>query len=269
MNTVDFAHSWASRLGHGLPMLRVTRRKIDTAWRQPDRVDANMLTEIILRDPLFTLRVLSHANASRSERVVTSPETVCAAILLLGLNAFRRIVDATAVLEDLVGHNRDVSRRIRHLLRRARRAGRIGLTLAVERQDPDALLIYEAALVHDVVEMLIWIVEPAMGESLLEALPLHSDPEQAQRAVLGCTLVEIGMRLLHYWQLPSVLLELSSRPDEHGRSSRIASLAIRFAQHAERGWTHASVLDDLKELAALMAISLPAARSLIERAQAA
>ncbi|MEZ5653027.1 MAG: HDOD domain-containing protein [Burkholderiaceae bacterium] len=270
MNVVDFAHGWATRLGGlDVPMLRRTKRRIDSAWREPDRVDANMLTEIVLLDPLFTMKLLAHANASRSERVVTSPETVCAAILLLGLNAFRTIVDRTPVLEQCIAGNKRAMHRIHQLLRRARRAGRIGLTIAVERQNPDALLIYEAALMHDVVEMLIWIVDTDTGESLLAASREQADPEIGQRLVLGCTLFEIGMRLLQHWQLPSALLNLSGQPDGRDRSTRMAALAIRFAEHAERGWTHASVLTDLRELADLMAISMPAARTLLGRMEAA
>lgn len=268
MNTHDSADAWAARLsGITPPMLRSTRKAIKAAWQQPERVDANMLTQIVLRDPLMTLRVLSHVNASRPERMVTAPETVCASILVMGLNAFRALVDDTPLLEDSIAGDRAARQRLRHLCRRARHAGRIGLTLASECQDPDASLVYEAALIHDVCEMLIWIVDRTTGDRLARARrSATADAAITQREVLGCSLMEIATRLMRRWQLPSALTQAMGAGE--GRSARIASIAVRFAEHSERGWSHPGILDDLRELAELTNLSLPAARALLERADA-
>lgn len=266
MNIVHPAHAWATRLAElDIPMLGRTRAAIDRAWQQPDWVDANTLAEIVLRDPLMTLRVLAHASARRPSRVVTAPETVCAAILMMGLDAFRALVDRTPDLEARAGADRDALTRIRRLCRRARRAGRLALVLAVERQDPEAGLLYEAALIHDVTEMLIWLCAPDVGRALARARERRGgDPAAAQRATLGCTLFEIGARLMQTWQLPTRLVDLSD--EEHpgaDRSTRTARLAIRFAQHDEYGWSDPAVLDDLNDLAGLLGLSLPATRELL------
>ena len=270
MDASESATIWAQRLAAITPpMLRRTRNAIAKAWQQPERVDANMLTGIVLRDPLMTLRILAHVNVSRPSRVVTAPETVCASILVIGLNAFRRLVDDTPLLEDLLTGEREVRQRFAALFRRARRAGRIGLALASECQDPDATLVYEAALIHDVCEMLIWIVDRQTGRRLAQARRSGTaDPAIGQRAVLGCSLIEIAVPLMRIWQLPSALTSATGAGHADSRTSRIARIAIRFAEHVEHGWSHPAILDDLKELASLTNLSLPAARALLDRAGA-
>lgn len=105
---------WLGRLSSlDIPVLRATRKALQKAWQQPDRVDANFLAEIILRDPLMTLRILAYASVNRSPRVVTPAETVCAAVLLMGINSFQRSFSELSVLEESLAGHRDALHHVR------------------------------------------------------------------------------------------------------------------------------------------------------------
>src|SRR5689334_7541288 len=80
------AHFRAARV----PVLASTADAIEELRLNEDAVDANLLGETVAQDPLMTLLVLSHAAANRPARVVTEPETVTSAIVMMGIGPFFR-----------------------------------------------------------------------------------------------------------------------------------------------------------------------------------
>ena len=80
-----------------IPVLAETAEALEAMRAKEDDVDANLLGEMIAGDPLMTLKVLVHAAQHRPTRLVTDPETVTAAIVLMGIGPFFRALRAPAV----------------------------------------------------------------------------------------------------------------------------------------------------------------------------
>src|SRR3982751_1471392 len=67
-----------------IPVLRETIDALDGLRANEERTDANSIGEMISGDPLMTLKVLVHVGEHRGRTVVTGPETVISALLLMG-----------------------------------------------------------------------------------------------------------------------------------------------------------------------------------------
>ena len=65
-----------------LPVLAETSEALEAMRLNEDKVDANVLGEVISADPLMTLKVQAYAASHRSKRLLTDTETVTAALRL-------------------------------------------------------------------------------------------------------------------------------------------------------------------------------------------
>ena len=86
----DLAAWTAHFRGAEIPVLAQTADALEALRANEDGVDANSLGETVATDPLMTLKVLAHASAHRSARVVTDVETVIAALVMMGISPFFR-----------------------------------------------------------------------------------------------------------------------------------------------------------------------------------
>jgi HD-like signal output (HDOD) protein len=233
-------------------------------------VDAHTLSEAFGHDPLMTLSVLTHAARHCRRAGVEPPETLVGAIVMLGIGPFFKAYEApVSVLDWLRPHPEAISGLLK-VVTRARRASRFAVSFALRRQDEDAVVIQEAALLHDFAEMMLWCHAPALAQTMASRLAddhtLRS--AQVQRDVLGIELGDLAQLLMRAWSLPPLLIECTDDRIAHHPKIRTTMLAVRLARHSQHGWEDphavAALPDDVADVAALLNVSRDAAWNLIQ-----
>ncbi|HEX3141651.1 MAG TPA: HDOD domain-containing protein, partial [Rhizobacter sp.] len=241
-----------------IPVLGNTADALEAMRANEDAVDANLIGEMVADDPLMTLKVLAYASTHRPPRLVTEVETVTAAVVLMGISPFFTAFGPQSVIEDHLAREPEALQGLNEVMRRAHRAARFALAFAVHRQDHDAAVIYEAALLHDFAEMLLWCHAPALALRLRTAQ--QADPtlrsRTAQLSLLNVALTELQQALMKAWALPELLIRITN--DRHAEHPSVQSvvLAIRLARHTAQGWDNAAIPDDISALAELLNLSI-------------
>jgi HD-like signal output (HDOD) protein len=226
-----------------------------------DRTDANSIGEMIGGDPLMTLKVLAYASDHRGRSVVTAPETVIAALVMMGIPPFFRAFSAPTSVDDRLADSPEALAGLQRVLRRAHRGARFALAFAVHRTDPHAATVHAAALLHEFAEMLLWCHAPQLALRIraMQDADLTLRSSVAQRSVLRIELDELQQALVSAWRLPSLLAETAKEPHAGQTGARAVALGSRLARHTADSWENAAVPDDVAEVAAFLNLSPAAA----------
>jgi hypothetical protein len=244
-----------------IPVLRETVEALEALRANEDRTDANSIGEVIGGDPLMALKVLAFASDHRGRSVVTGPETVISALVMMGIPPFFRAFAAPVSIEDRLSAWPEALSGLERVLRRAHRGARFALAFAVHRADPHAATIHAAALLHEFAEMLLWCHAPSLAlqiRALQDADPsLRSSV--AQRSVLNIELDDLQQALVGAWRLPALLLESKRAPQATQVGARTVALGARLARHSAAAWDNAAIPDDIEEVAGLLNVSPAAA----------
>lgn len=254
--------AWTSHFRRAeIPVLRETIDALDALRANEERTDANSIGEMIGGDPLMTLKVLAYMSDHRGRSVVTGPETVIGALVMMGIPPFFRAFAAPTTVEDRLAAWPDALAGVQGVLRRAHRGARFALALAIHRTDPHAATVHAAALLHEFAEMLLWCHAPELAlriRAMQDADPtLRSSV--AQKSVLRVDLDELQQALVASWRLPSLLAEKSQEPQAGQTGARAIALGSRLARHTAAGWDNAAVPDDVAEVATFLNLSPAAA----------
>lgn len=249
---------WAGYFENALiPIQTDTSLGLEALRVNEDAVDANALGELVSADPLMTLKLLIHASLSRPLERPTETETVTSSLVMMGIAPFFRVFGRQPTVEEHLQDCGDALEGLERVLRRAHRAAAFALAFAVHRMDHDAVVLHEAALVHDFPEMLLWCHAPALALRIQRAQA--DDPalrsSAAQRAALNIELDDLRPALMRRWRLPSLLV--TALDDKHARhpSARSVMLAMQLARHTTQGWTNPALPDDVQAVAELLNLS--------------
>ncbi len=229
------------------------------------QLDAHTLTQSIANDPLMTIKVLVHVSKLCTSRLAEPPETLKAALIMLGIGPFFRHFQALKNAHAHLEQFPDAWLGLNRVIERSRRAAYFAANFAMQRQDEDAEVIQEAALLHDAGEMLLWCHAPMLMTSI--AHRLHADhtllTADTQREILGIEATDLTQALMRTWQLSPLLL--SCTDDRHAEHPQVRNvmLAVRIARHTQDGWhsakAEATRETDVQEVAELLNISTLAA----------
>jgi HD-like signal output (HDOD) protein len=248
-----------------IPVLASTAAAIEEMRLIEDDVDARMISEAIGRDPLMTLKLLVHASTQGAGRRQTDAETVVEALVLMGITPFFRTFGPQPTVEAYLGGHPEALAGLRQVLLRADRAARFAASFAIHRADHDAVVLHEAAQLHDFAEMLLWLHAPELALELQRRQRADSTLRSsvAQRDVLNAELNDIQHVLMKLWRLPAILVRITD--DSHAENSQVRNvlLAIRVARHTMNGWDNAALPDDLRDVAALLQLGIEPTRQLL------
>jgi HD-like signal output (HDOD) protein len=249
--------SWVSAFDRReIPVLSLTADAIEEWRANEDAVDAHLLADSLEADPLMTLKLLRHVAALRRGREQSDAETTTEALVMLGITPFFRSFGPQPTVEQRLAGHPEALQGLRKVLHRAHRAARFALGFAVHRQDHDAAQIYEAALLHDFAELLLWAHAPALALTL--ARWQQAEPElrssEAQQSLLHVSLSELQQALMRAWRLPQLLVRISDDKASHLAQVRNVQLAIRLARHSAQGWDNPALPDDVDEIASLLTL---------------
>ena len=248
-----------------IPVLANTSDALEAMRANEDDVDANLIGEMVADDPLMTLKVLAYAAMHRPARLVTDVETVTAAVVLMGISPFFGAFGVQPTVEEQLADRPEALDGLNDVLRRAHRASRFALAFAIHRQDHDAALIHEAALLHDFAEMLLWVHAPGLALAIQHAQA--ADPALRSSAIqlstLNVELFDLQQALMKAWTLPELLIRISDdRHAEHPTVKNVV-LAIRLARHTAHGWDNAAIPDDVADIAQLLNLSIAATQAML------
>jgi HD-like signal output (HDOD) protein len=240
-----------------IPVLGSTADALEAMRANEDDVDANLIGEMVADDPLMTLKVLAYASTHRPPRLVTDVETVTAAVVMMGISPFFGNFGRQPAVEDWLADEPEALEGVGEVLRRAHRAAQFALSFAVHRMDHDAAVIYEATLLHDFAEMLLWCHAPALALKIRTAQ--KADPalrsHLVQQQVLNIQLFDLQQALMRAWALPELLIRITD--DRHARHPSVQNvmLAVRLARHSAESWDNPAIPDDITALSQLLNLS--------------
>lgn len=247
---------WASLFTpESLPVLEDTAASLDEFRGFEDATDAHLIAEIIAADPLMSLKVLSHVGRMRRGREGGEPETVTAALVMLGITPFFNVFGPQPTVEAHLASRPECLEGFRGVLKRCHRAANFALGFAVQRMDHDAAVIHLAALLHDFAELLLWLRAPDLALEISQRQAADSTLRSAdvQQELLHVRLVEVQHALMLSWQLPRVLVNITdSTVHTDSAQVRNVELAIRVARHSASGWDNAALPDDFRDIGELL-----------------
>jgi HD-like signal output (HDOD) protein len=233
-------------------------------------MDAHTLAEALAPDPLMTVKVLAHVSRYCTQLRIEPPETLVSAIIMQGIGPFFTAQSSLRAVEtDLADHPSAIEG-LQRVMTRARRAANFAMGFALKRQDQDALVIQEAALLHDFAEMLLWCHAPKLALEVAQRLQADHTlrSAEAQRTVLGIELGDLAQELMRRWQLPKLLIRCTDDHQAHDPQVRTTMLGVRIARHTQHGWdvphALAALPDDAADVGRLLNIAPDAALRLIQ-----
>lgn len=237
-----------------IPVFERTAAAIDAMREDEDDIAPRAIAEVVLEDPLMSLKVLSHVARNRPARMVTDAETVTAAVLMMGISSFFRTFAGQKTIEATLAPIPGALEGVEKVLRRAHRAARFAIGFAMHRQDTDAEIIQEAALLHDFAEVLLWCHAPLLALEIEQRQRADSTlrSAHAQREVLNVQLCDLEQALMKAWRLPELLRLLTNDRLSTAPRVRNVLLATALARHSQHGWDNAALPDDITALAALL-----------------
>jgi HD-like signal output (HDOD) protein len=248
-----------------MPVLRESAQQLEALREREDDADAHQLSDFIRTDPLFSLKVLGHVSQKFAGRIEQPPETVTAALVLLGIGPFFRTFGPQPILEEHFAHEPAAKEHVDALLERCWRASNFALGFAVHRRDFDAAVVQQAAILHDFAEILLWVRAPGLAMSMAQQQAIDPSLRSAvvQQQVLNIELADLQQALLKQWRLPELLQRITD--DKHADTPQVRSvvLATQVARHSAKGWDNAAIEDDIAAIAQLLSLSPYAARKLL------
>ncbi|MBP7131754.1 MAG: HDOD domain-containing protein [Aquabacterium sp.] len=233
-------------------------------------VDANMLADALGTDPLMTLKVLTHVSRYCTRLSVEPPETLTGAIVMQGITPFFDAFSEVPTVIDWLNGEPEALSGLLKVITRSRRSAHFAMNFAIRRQDEDAAVVHQAALLHDFAEMLLWCHAPKLAQEIAKCLQSdHTLRSVAvQKVVLGAPLSAIGHELMHIWQLPDMLIKCTNDRLAQDPQVRSVMLAVQIARHTQYGWddphAQAALHDDVSEVARLLTVSHEVAERLLK-----
>ncbi|WP_018410140.1 HDOD domain-containing protein [Methyloversatilis thermotolerans] len=249
---------WVAYLGdRPLPVLARTTRELASLREAEQTVSARTIAQVILHDPLMTLRVLAYIEANRRRSQHTDITTIERALMMIGITPFFKHFESLPTLEDHLHGQSQALLGVMKVIARARKAAIWAREWALMRHDIDVDEITVATLLHDVAEMLCWVFAPRLSLKLRDLLRANPTMRTAlaQKVVFNVTAQDLQLALAHEWKLPALLVELMG--GSHNPSPRVRNVmyAVNLARHSAKGWDDPALPDDFKDIEALLHVS--------------
>ncbi len=247
--------AWVRYFSHAeIPIMATTAAAIEELRAREDEVDAKMLGSVVESDPFMTIKVMADVAARRRPGDITETETVTTSLVMTGVAPFFRNFGAQPTVEDQLADQPKALDGLMALLQRTQRAAHFAMAFAVHRGDTDASVIYQAAILHDFAEMLMWCHAPTFQLEIISMQQANPTLRTAalQRFVYNIDLDDLRQALMKVWHMPSLLVRICDGKHPDHPSVRNVVLASRLARHIMQGWDNAAVPDDVNDIAKLL-----------------
>lgn len=208
------------------------------------------LSDIVLQDPLLCLRLLREAERRKSHRLERETTTALAAILQLGSDEFRALLQSSPTVDE---NNTGLL----HVEQRAHLAARLALAWSTGRGDLNPEEVALAALLGGVGDLLLWVYAPEIPEKAAELLRSGRAARSAQAQLMACGFAfkDLTLQCAERWRLPALVIQLLRGSEStRARMTRVCSNAARH------------ILDDSETSELALAADLVEAARLIPNA---
>ena len=240
-----------------VPILRHTAQQLDELRDTADTINTRKLASVIAHDPLMTLRLFQYMQANRSRNQSADITTIERALVMIGTQNFYNSIRNPPILEQQLKGYPKAMLGLLKVIARSRTASQWARDWALQRQNVSFDEIAMAALLHDLVEILMWCFAPNLAIRAKERLA--SEPgrrsSQIQQEVFGAPLDEIAVELIAHWGLPPLLCSLLKPADAETANVRNVVLAVDLARHSANGWNDPALPDDYRAIEALLHMS--------------
>lgn len=214
-----------------LPVLARTVYELEDLREVEEQVDLQMLDDLISADPLMTAKLFGFVAKRRGKDVDSEAETVRAALLLTGISPFFKALGTHSVAQEMLTEHAEASAQFQEAIERGQRAARFAVAFASQRDDMEIGLLRDAAMLHALPELVVWLRAPALALEVhrqVQADP-SADMDAVSKGVLNVSHTELRIELMKAWRLPKPLAELitgQANPDSpQARNVRLALLA--------------------------------------------
>jgi HD-like signal output (HDOD) protein len=250
----------------GIPVLARTRDALAALNEKIDNIAPRDISAVVIDDPLMSLKVLVWAGKqlARNVRISRSTlgneiETVETAIVSTGIAPFFRQFAKLDTVEARLADSPGAQLGLDRVLSRSLNAADFARDWASYRNDFDIQIISEAAMLHDVAEMLVWVFAPTLSLKM-QALQVSSPrtrSHEIQESCLGVTLNHLEVAIMKEWRLSSLLRRLiddSQASDSQRDAAQVknAVLAANLARHLANSRDDPALPDDFVAIAELL-----------------
>ncbi len=250
----------------GLPAFARTARLLSglVADEKSSIVD---MANLILQDSSITARVIRLANSAFYNPAIKKISTVNRAIVQLGIQAIESICITAALVENILsGETRE---RVICEMLRAFQAAIHAKSFAQARREPNVEEIFIAALLLRIGHFAFWSLGGEIAEKLEGALKEREGkvkPFEIEKEVLGFSLNQITMELVHQWRLGDLLQR--GYLGNAARDPKIYCLFLSHAlvnamQNAGNDWSDPELQSQIKKVATFIHRSPDEVRELI------
>ena len=208
--------------------------------QQGDELSSKELADIAYGDPFLCLRLLREAEKKRSRKLGHDTTTPLAAVLQLGVAAFRELLvsspEADAMNAGLAACDA-----------RAVLASQLAIHWGAARSDiaPDEVGL--ATLLSETGELLLWSFAPEIPQAALDALASGRVQRSADAQMLCCgfRFRDLTLKCAEIWELPQLLVHLIQGKDNI--RANISRLCVDTARHLASGPDNPALPSDLAE----------------------
>lgn len=248
---------WVAYLsGKPLPVLARTVRELALLREHEHTVGARAIAQVVLHDPLMTLRVLAFIESKRRLSQHTDITTIERALMMIGITPFFNHFEDLPTLEQHLHDHPQALLGVMKVIARTRKAAGWAREWAIMRHDIDVDEITVAALLHDVAEILCWVFAPTLSLKLRDMLRANPTMRtaSAQKAVFNVTSHDLQLALAKAWKLPPLLIELMGGAANPSPRVRNVQYAVNLARHSAKGWDDPALPDDYRAIEELLRI---------------
>lgn len=258
---IDFpfpgANAWVEHFKEvELPILRLTASRLEELRETAEVINTRTLANIIMHDPMMTLRVFRFMKENRSKSQNAEITTIERALVMIGTMKFFDSCQNLPIIEhQLKGYPKAMLGLLK-VISRSRQASLWARDWALLRQNTRFEEIALAALLHDFVEVLMYCVAPTLAINARERLTANPGlrTRAVQEEIFGAALPEIMRELIELWGLPELLMSLLDPADAEALNVRNVNLALDLARHTANGWNDAALPDDFRAIEELLHI---------------
>lgn len=240
-----------------VPVLRHTVHQLDELRDTAETINTRKLATIIGHDPLMTLRLFQYMQANRSRSQSADITTIERSLVMIGTQNFYNSIQNPPILEQQLKGYPKAMLGLLKVIARSRVASQWARDWALQRQNVSFDEIAMAALLHDLVEILMWCFAPNLAIRAKERLANETGRRstQIQHEVFGAALDEIAVELITHWGLPPLLCSLLNPADAETANVRNVKLAVDLARHSANGWNDPALPDDYRAIESLLHMS--------------
>lgn len=251
--------------GVDIPVMRHTVRELAALREKEETVGGRTVAQVVLQDPLMTLKVLALIEKRRRASQNHDITTIERAIMMIGITPFFRQFENVPTIEEHLAHHPQALLGVMKVISRARRSAKWAREWALLRHDMEVDEVTVAALLHDCAEILCWVFAPALSLDLRNLLKSKQGLRSAvaQEAVFGVTARDLQSGLARAWRLPELLTMLMDGLERTNPRVRNVICAANLARHSANGWNDPALPDDYAEIAEMLHLNVETVKARI------